>query len=86
MVDRKLTMSYVAGRIAEAFQTDLFIISSEDNSELIIRCRVVDSPDKRTTARLPSKKKEDVFLRQLETRCSAQSLYGVSRTLIGHIS
>jgi DNA-directed RNA polymerase II subunit RPB1 len=46
MVDRKLTMAYVAGRIAETFQTDLFVIWSEDNSELIIRCRVMDSPDK----------------------------------------
>ncbi|TCD64595.1 DNA-directed RNA polymerase II subunit rpb1, partial [Steccherinum ochraceum] len=40
MMDRKLTMPYVAGRIAESFKTDLFVIWSEDNSEkLIICCR-----------------------------------------------
>ncbi|KAJ6573844.1 DNA-directed RNA polymerase II, subunit 1 [Mycena vulgaris] len=37
----KLTMHYVASRIAESFKTDLFVIWSEDNSDkLIIRCRV----------------------------------------------
>ena len=47
MVDRKLTMPYVAGRISETFGKDLFVIWSEDNSEkLIIRCRVQGSPDK----------------------------------------
>ncbi|KAF8972572.1 hypothetical protein BDZ97DRAFT_1901130 [Flammula alnicola] len=52
MIDRKLTMHYVAGRIAESFKTDLFVIWSEDNSEkLVIR---YGAPD------------EDIFLRQLE--------------------
>jgi DNA-directed RNA polymerase II subunit RPB1 len=47
MVDHKLTMAYVAGRIAETFQTDLFVIWSEDNLEkLIIRYRVTGSADK----------------------------------------
>jgi DNA-directed RNA polymerase II subunit RPB1 len=41
MIDRKLTMPYVAGEIAENFKTNLFVIWSEDNSEkLIVRCRV----------------------------------------------
>ncbi|OJA13547.1 hypothetical protein AZE42_07324 [Rhizopogon vesiculosus] len=33
MIDRKLTMAYVAGRIAESFKTDLFVIWSEDDTE-----------------------------------------------------
>ena len=42
MIDRKLTMAYVAGRIAEGFKQDLFGIWSEDNTEkLIVRCRVL---------------------------------------------
>ena len=32
MLDRKLEMSYVASRIADAFSTDLFVIWSEDNT------------------------------------------------------
>ena len=38
MIDHKLTMAYVAGRIPESFKMDLFVIWSEDNSEkLVIR-------------------------------------------------
>ncbi|OJA11114.1 hypothetical protein AZE42_10195 [Rhizopogon vesiculosus] len=47
MIDRKLTMPYVAGRIPESFKTDLFVIWNEDNSEkFIIRCRVLGGGDK----------------------------------------
>jgi DNA-directed RNA polymerase II subunit RPB1 len=47
MIYRKLTMAYVAGRIAEMFKTDLFLIWREDNSEkLIIRCRVLGGDDR----------------------------------------
>ena len=47
MVDHKLTMAYVASRITEMLQTDLFVIWSEDNLEkLIIRCRVMGGVDK----------------------------------------
>jgi DNA-directed RNA polymerase II subunit RPB1 len=64
MIDRKLSMQYVAGRIAESFKTDLFVIWSEDNSEkLVIRCRVLGSPDKDDDM---GAIKEDIFLRQLE--------------------
>ncbi|KAH8797803.1 RNA polymerase Rpb1, domain 7-domain-containing protein [Flagelloscypha sp. PMI_526] len=46
-IDRKLTMSYVAGCIAESFKTDLFIIWSEDNADkLVVRCRVLGGDDK----------------------------------------
>jgi DNA-directed RNA polymerase II subunit RPB1 len=77
MVDRKLTMAYVAGRIAETFQTDLFVIWSEDNSEkLIIRCRVMGGADKEDEGGSPME--EDIFLRQLEnTMLNSVSLRGV---------
>ncbi|EGN92710.1 hypothetical protein SERLA73DRAFT_98944 [Serpula lacrymans var. lacrymans S7.3] len=78
MIDRKLTMSYVAGRIAESFKTDLFVIWSEDNSEkLIIRCRVLGGGDKEDDDGLGSIE-EDIFLRQLEnTMLNSVSLRGV---------
>ena len=39
MIDRKPSMQYVTGRIAESFKTDPFVIWSEDNLEkLVIRC------------------------------------------------
>ena len=36
MIDRKLTMAYVSGCIAESFKTDFFVIWSEDNSDIIL--------------------------------------------------
>ncbi|KAI6107391.1 DNA-directed RNA polymerase II, subunit 1 [Pisolithus croceorrhizus] len=77
MIDRKLTMAYVAGRIAESFKTDLFVIWSEDNSEkLVIRCRVLGGGDKDDDGL--GTVEEDVFLRQLEnTMLNSVSLRGV---------
>jgi DNA-directed RNA polymerase II subunit RPB1 len=77
MIDRKLTMSYVAGRIAESFKTDLFVIWSEDNAEkLIIRCRVLGAADKDDDGM--GTIEEDIFLRQLEnTMLNSVSLRGV---------
>jgi DNA-directed RNA polymerase II subunit RPB1 len=77
MIDRKLTMHYVAGRIQESFKTDLFVIWSEDNSEkLIIRCRVYGAPDKEDDE--SGAIEEDIFLRQLEkTMLDSVSLRGV---------
>ncbi|KZT09014.1 beta and beta-prime subunits of DNA dependent RNA-polymerase [Laetiporus sulphureus 93-53] len=77
MIDRKMTMSYVAGRIAESFKTDLFVIWSEDNSEkLIIRCRVLGGADKDEDGM--DTVEEDIFLRQLEnTMLNSISLRGV---------
>lgn len=77
MIDRKLTMPYVAGRIAESFKTDLFVIWSEDNSEkLIIRCRVLGGADKDEDGM--GSVEEDVFLKQLEnTMLNSVSLRGV---------
>jgi hypothetical protein len=47
MIDHKLTMADVTGRIAESFKTDLFVICSEDNQgKLIIRCRELGGADK----------------------------------------
>ena len=80
MLDRKLTMSYVAGRIAECFKTDLFVIWSEDNAEkLIIRCRVLGGADKDEEE--GDTLDEDIFLRQLEhTMLDSVSLRGVPGT------
>ncbi|KAF9466907.1 beta and beta-prime subunits of DNA dependent RNA-polymerase [Collybia nuda] len=77
MIDRKLTMHYVASRIAESFKTDLFVIWSEDNSEkLIIRCRVLGGGDKDDDGM--GTIEEDIFLRQLEnTMLNSVSLRGV---------
>jgi DNA-directed RNA polymerase II subunit RPB1 len=68
MLDRNLTMAYVAGRIAESFKTDLFVIWSEDNSEeLVIRCRVLGGTDDKGGDDGLGSVEEDIFLRQLET-------------------
>ncbi|KAF9007912.1 beta and beta-prime subunits of DNA dependent RNA-polymerase [Cyathus striatus] len=77
MIDRTLTMNYVASRIAESFKTDLFVIWSEDNSEkLVIRCRVLGSADKEDDGM--GTIEEDIFLRQLEnTMLNSVSLRGV---------
>ncbi|KAJ7724988.1 DNA-directed RNA polymerase II, subunit 1 [Mycena maculata] len=73
----KLTMHYVASRIAESFKTDLFVIWSEDNSDkLIIRCRVLGGGDKEDDGM--GSIEEDIFLRQLEnTMLNSVSLRGV---------
>ncbi|KAJ4477824.1 beta and beta-prime subunits of DNA dependent RNA-polymerase [Lentinula edodes] len=77
MLDRKLTMAYVASRIAESFKTDLFVIWSEDNAEkLVIRCRVLGGADKDEDG--TETLEEDIFLRQLEnTMLNSVSLRGV---------
>jgi len=77
MLDRKLQMNYVAGKIAESFKTDLFVIWSEDNAEkLIIRCRVLGGGDKDEEG--SDNLEEDIFLRQLEnTMLNAVELRGV---------
>ncbi|KAG6820127.1 hypothetical protein H0H93_005002, partial [Arthromyces matolae] len=82
MIDRKLTMQYVATRIAESFKTDLFVIWSEDNSEkLIIRCRVIGGKDEED-----DKIEEDQFLRALETTMlnsvSLRGVKGVKRVFL----
>lgn len=77
MIDRKLTMPYVAGRIAESFKQDLFVIWSEDNADkLIIRCRVVGGGEKEDDG--AEAIEEDIFLRQLEnTMLNSVTLRGV---------
>ncbi|KAJ8509443.1 hypothetical protein ONZ45_g8381 [Pleurotus djamor] len=77
MLDRKLTMAYVAGRIAESFKNDLFVIWSEDNAEkLVIRCRIFGGGEKDEDGN--GTIEEDVFLRQLEnTMLNSVSLRGV---------
>ncbi|KAH9949477.1 beta and beta-prime subunits of DNA dependent RNA-polymerase [Amylocystis lapponica] len=85
MIDRKLTMAYVAGRIAESFKTDLFVIWSEDNSQkLIIRCRVLGGADKDDDDM--DTVEEDIFLRQLETTMlntiSLRGVLGIDRVFL----
>ncbi|KDQ17519.1 hypothetical protein BOTBODRAFT_29699 [Botryobasidium botryosum FD-172 SS1] len=77
MLDKKLEMSYVASRIAEAFSTDMFVIWSEDNADkLIIRCRTLSSADKDEDG--VDTAEEDIFLRQIETSMlNTVSLRGV---------
>ena len=53
MIDRKLSMQYVAGCIAESFKTDLFVIWSEDN---FILCQVMEVQTKKMTVWAPSKR------------------------------
>ncbi|OJA20796.1 hypothetical protein AZE42_12103 [Rhizopogon vesiculosus] len=77
MINRKLTMAYVVGRIAKSFKTDLFVIWSKDNSEkLIIHCCVLGGGDKDDNDL--GMVKEDIFLCQLEnTMLNSISLRGV---------
>ncbi|VDC07033.1 unnamed protein product [Peniophora sp. CBMAI 1063] len=77
MIDRKLTMEFVAGKIAENFRTDLFVIWSDDNSDnLVIRCRVLGAMDKDDDGL--GTIEEDIFLRQLEnTMLNSVNLRGV---------
>ncbi|MBW0472812.1 hypothetical protein O181_012527 [Austropuccinia psidii MF-1] len=77
MLDKKLSMSFVASRIAEVFKSDLFIIWSEDNAEkLIIRCRAMQSSeiDKDDD---DDQVEEDVFLREIDQLLGGISLRGV---------
>ncbi|KAF7333371.1 DNA-directed RNA polymerase subunit [Mycena venus] len=73
----KLTMHCVASRIAESFETDLFVIWCEDNADrLIIRCRVLEGCDKNDDGM--GSIEEDIFLRQLaNTMLNSVSLRGV---------
>ena len=65
-------MHYMAGRIAESFKTDLFVIWSEDN----LGCRVLGSPDKVDSDDLSME--EGIFVRSLEnTMLNSVSLHGV---------
>ncbi|KAF5327379.1 hypothetical protein D9619_003895 [Psilocybe cf. subviscida] len=79
IIDRKLSMQYVVGRIAESFKSDLFAIWSEDSSEkLIIRCRVIGADKGEGDDGVVE---EDIFLRQLEgAMLDSVSLRGVKGT------
>ena len=67
----------VAGRIAENFLTDLFVIWSEDNAEkVVIRCRILGTADKDEDGL--GTVEEDIFLWQLEKiMLNSVSLRGV---------
>ncbi|TEB31016.1 beta and beta-prime subunits of DNA dependent RNA-polymerase [Coprinellus micaceus] len=78
VLDRELTMQYVASKIVECFKSDLFVIWSEDNSEkLVIRCRVLGGLEKDEDEDGMGVE-EDIFLRQLEsTMLNSVNLRGV---------
>ncbi|KAL2311876.1 DNA-directed RNA polymerase II subunit rpb1 [Schizosaccharomyces pombe] len=66
MLDKKLSMSDVAGKIAESFERDLFTIWSEDNADkLIIRCRIIRDDDRKAEDD-DNMIEEDVFLKTIE--------------------
>ncbi|KAH9466080.1 hypothetical protein MJO29_007760 [Puccinia striiformis f. sp. tritici] len=77
MLDKKLSMSFVASRIGEVFKSDLFIIWSEDNAEkLIIRCRAMQSSEVEKDDD-EGQVEEDVFLREIDQMLGSISLRGV---------
>ncbi|KAH8921889.1 beta and beta-prime subunits of DNA dependent RNA-polymerase [Atractiella rhizophila] len=75
MLDKNLEMAYVAGKISEIFQNDLFVMWSEDTAEkLVIRCRPLRDKDDDDDIEI----EEDIFLKQLEqSMLSSITLRGV---------
>ncbi|KAL8278907.1 hypothetical protein RQP46_008778 [Phenoliferia psychrophenolica] len=66
-LDMELEMAFVASKLSEVFEQDLFVIWSEDNSEkLIIRCRALNEGDGDKDDGEEAEE-EDIFLKQLET-------------------
>jgi DNA-directed RNA polymerase II subunit RPB1 len=69
IVDKGYEMGYVASKIQAVFESDLFVLPSEDLAEkLVIRCRAMQEQDKSMAeedeeGEIP----EDVFLKQLES-------------------
>ena len=85
MLDKKLSMADVAGKIAETFSTDMFTIWSEDNADkLIIRCRII-RPEKQFQEE-DYAAEEDVFLRNLENHMldsiSLRGITGIQRVFM----
>ena len=84
MLDKKLEMNFVAGRIANLFQNDLFVLYSEDSAEkLIIRCRIVgDDPADKEDDGIS----EDVFLKKIEanmlSNISLRGIEGIARVFM----
>ncbi|TIB06195.1 hypothetical protein E3P96_00699 [Wallemia ichthyophaga] len=84
MLDKRLEMNFVAGKIASLFQNDLFVIYSEDSAEkLIIRARIVgDDPSTKEDDGVS----EDVFLKKIEnnmlSNISLRGIEGITRVFI----
>jgi len=86
MLDKKLSMADVAGKIAETFSKDMFTIWSEDNADkLIIRCRIIKE-DKQISTDDELSAEEDVFLKNLENHMldsiSLRGLRGITRVFM----
>jgi DNA-directed RNA polymerase II subunit RPB1 len=85
MLDKKLSMADVVGKIADTFENDMFTIWSEDNADkLIIRCRIMRQERKMVDDELIAE--EDVFLRNLEGHIldsiSLRGITGISRVFM----
>ena len=85
MLDKRLTMADVAGKISETFSNDMFIIWSEDNADkLIIRCRILRDEKQMQDEEFMAE--EDVFLRNLENHMldsiSLRGIPGISRVFM----
>ncbi|TIA87040.1 hypothetical protein E3P99_03444 [Wallemia hederae] len=84
MLDKRLEMNFVTGKIASLFQNDLFIICSEDTAEkLVIRARIVgDDPSSKEDDGVS----EDVFLKKIEnnmlSNISLRGIEGITRVFI----
>ncbi|KAI9145322.1 hypothetical protein BKA69DRAFT_1121705 [Paraphysoderma sedebokerense] len=80
MLDKGLTMTFVAKRISEDFDKDLDVVASDDNSEkLILRCRIVqeEGMDKDDDG---DRIEEDTFLRRIEQNMlNSIGLRGIQR-------
>ena len=67
LLDKKLTMADVAGKITETFQDDVFLVWSDDNAnKLILRLRVIRSTKDGDDEDLEDEK-EDMLLKSVES-------------------
>ena len=84
MVDKGYEMGFVASKIQGVFESDLFVIPSEDLAEkLIIRCRALQETDKAAEdfdeeGEIP----EDIFLKQLESSMMSNITLGMPFSLL----
>lgn len=83
MVDKDYTMAFVAAKIQAVFESDLFVLPSEDLAEkLVIRCRALQELDKETADEdEESEIPEDVFLKQIEAEMLSSITLGESAVL-----
>ena len=95
MLDKRLTMADVVGKISENFGSDLNVLCNDDNSpKLIVRCRIVTPPgmhpmessnDEKDSSQ-PSRVEEDIFLKRIERsmleNIALKGIEGINRVFI----